>query len=181
MNKKLKGFTLTELIVVIAIIGILSAVLIPSYMSWIANSKVRKQNNNARVIFNAAQTVVQEYQFKERTMDDSDKNIGSGTFEFYWDKDTGATTTGTASKVEDATFISEFASQINRIYGDQSVTTYRITVDDYIVKAVVASSDNNNRYKGSYPVKQDATNNTTVQNFDMTSIEHVPSIPEPTT
>lgn len=180
MNKKLKGFTLTELIIVIAIIGILSAVLVPSYMSWIANSKVRKQNNNARVIFNAAQTVVQEYQFKERTMDDSDKNIGSGTFEFYWDKDTGATATGTATKVGDTTFINEFASQVNRIYGDQGVTTYRITVDDYIVKAVVASSDNNNRYKGSYPVKQDDSNTTTVKNFDMTTIEYVPTT-EPTT
>ncbi|MDE5834421.1 MAG: prepilin-type N-terminal cleavage/methylation domain-containing protein, partial [Ruminococcus sp.] len=30
MNKKLKGFTLTELIIVIAIIGILSALLVPS-------------------------------------------------------------------------------------------------------------------------------------------------------
>lgn len=170
MNKKLKGFTLTELIVVIAIIGILSAIIIPSYMSWIANSKVRKQNNNAKVIFNAAQTVVQEYSFKERTMDDSDKNIGSGTFDFYWDKDTGPSATGSASKVSDATFINEFAHQVNRIYGDQEYTTYRISVDDYMVKSVVASSGNTNRHKGSYPVKQDGTNSTPIQSFDMSTI-----------
>lgn len=170
MNKKLKGFTLTELIVVIAIIGILSAIIIPSYMSWIANSKVRKQNNNAKVIFNAAQTVVQEYSFKERTMDDSDKNIGSGTFDFYWDKDTGPSATGSASKVSDTTFINEFAHQVNRIYGDQEYTTYRISVDDYMVKSVVASSGNTNRHKGSYPVKQDGTNSTPIQSFDMSTI-----------
>lgn len=170
MNKKLKGFTLTELIVVIAIIGILSAIIIPSYMSWIANSKVRKQNNNAKVIFNAAQTVVQEYSFKERTMDDSDKNIGSGTFDFYWDKDTGPSATGSASKVSDTTFINEFARQVNRIYGDQEYTTYRISVDDYMVKSVVASSGNTNRHKGSYPVKQDGTNSTPIQSFDMSTI-----------
>ena len=170
MNKKLKGFTLTELIVVIAIIGILSAIIIPSYMSWIANSKVRKQNNNAKVIFNAAQTVVQEYSFKEHTMDDSDKNIGSGTFDFYWDKDTGPSATGSASKVSDTTFINEFAHQVNRIYGDQEYTTYRISVDDYMVKSVVASSGNTNRHKGSYPVKQDGTNSTPIQSFDMSTI-----------
>ncbi len=170
MNKKLKGFTLTELIVVIAIIGILSAIIIPSYMSWIANSKVRKQNNNAKVIFNAAQTVVQEYSFKERTMDDSDKNIGSGTFDFYWDKDTGPSATGSASKVSDTTFINEFAHQVNRIYGDQEYTTYRISVDDYMVKSVVASSGNTNHHKGSYPVKQDGTNSTPIQSFDMSTI-----------
>lgn len=170
MNKKLKGFTLTELIVVIAIIGVLSAIIVPSYMSWIAHSKVRKQNNNAKVIFNAAQTIVQEYSFKERTMDDSDKNIGSGTFDFYWDKDTGPSATGSASKVSDTTFINEFARQVNRIYGDQEYTTYRISVDDYMVKSVVASSANTNRHKGSYPVKQDDTNNTPIQSFDMSTI-----------
>lgn len=182
MNKKLKGFTMTELIIVIAIIGVLSAIILPSYMSWIAHSKIRKQNNNAKVIFNAAQTVVQDYRFKERKLDDSKKNIGSGKFEFYWDKDTGASTSGsTGAKSGDADFVADFARQVNRIYSDQNATTYRISVDNYIVKSVVASSGNTNRHKGSYPVKQDGTNNTTVFDFNMKDIEYVLPETPPTT
>ncbi|MDE6679576.1 MAG: prepilin-type N-terminal cleavage/methylation domain-containing protein [Ruminococcus sp.] len=170
MNKKLKGFTLTELIIVIAIIGILSALLVPSYMGWIVKSRIREQNNNAKIIFNAAQTVVQDYRFKERKMEDSKKNIGSGKFEFYWDKNTGASASGDASKVTDTAFINEFARQVNRIYADQSETTYKIYVENYMVKSVVSASGNSNRHKGSYPTKQDSINSTTIQGFDMSTI-----------
>ncbi len=36
--RKDKGFTLLEVIVVIAIIGIMSAIAIPNYMSWVSDN-----------------------------------------------------------------------------------------------------------------------------------------------
>lgn len=52
--KKLKGFTLVELMVVIVIIAILGAVLIPMLISYINVARVGRINANARVVYGAA-------------------------------------------------------------------------------------------------------------------------------
>ena len=49
-NKKVKGFTLIELIVVIAIIAVLAAILIPSLMGWVGKSSLRTANTNAKAV-----------------------------------------------------------------------------------------------------------------------------------
>jgi type IV pilus assembly protein PilA len=77
MHKQQKGFTLIELMIVVAIIGILAAIAIPAYQDYTVRAKVTEGLNAAAV----ARTAVAEYWNSEDAFpaDNTEAGLGLAT------------------------------------------------------------------------------------------------------
>ena len=85
INHAQKGFTLIELMIVVAIIGILAAIAIPQYQDYIARSQAAEAVN----LLGGAKTPIEEYILVNGAFPD-DSTAGQ-TFEDlnYWQRNLG--------------------------------------------------------------------------------------------
>lgn len=174
MRRK-KGFTLIELIIVLAIIGILMGILIPSWGYYMRRARTKTQNNNAKIIFNAAQTVVTEIKFSERKYindynnaateaekDDALKHIyshvpgESNEWYFYWNGITGVggrVDSGSGDSVNADDWSTAISRAVMKILDTECV--YKIYVKDYQVQSVASARFASDKYIGAYPINTD--------------------------
>ena len=82
-NKNKKGFTLIELIVVITIIGILTAILVPTIRNFVVKARIKAAIADTKVIKSAIETALVEH----LTLDKTDKTVAFNKV-LYLDQDT---------------------------------------------------------------------------------------------
>ncbi|MBE6857196.1 MAG: type II secretion system protein [Ruminococcus sp.] len=147
MKTTKKGFTLIELIVVIAIIGVLAAILVPSMLGYVKKSKVSSANSTASSVYKAINSALTE-------LDEEGVDIGI-TKIVVWN---GTAWTVSSTAANNAVTTTNFSPKVANFFSD--ITSVK-RVDAQIVSGscVAVAAANDSTYTGTYPGKVVTTDN----------------------
>ena len=164
-----KGFTLTEMIVVLAIIGILTALLMPNMIAYYRNSRLKASNADAKMVYNAVQTEVIRYMNIDRAVVAADASgFGTGVVLCYDPSGTISCATGDCGNSVSVVSASDesptakacraVVNKVNHTVSGASEVVWSVYVNNYIVQACVSAQNSSSTYVGYYSAdKQVAT------------------------